>query len=184
LRLRSASTVRHRRLPRHRLLEPTCRHTCATCFQSIGFQELKDSCTSSLRPHTLVAQNRLQAHLLPENRVPYSRGGARQKKKNRPRGGLLPGNPFAKKPGCSVSICTFVPVNQVNWVPFAKKPGSAMRIGGWTRARQPAGVRQQRQYLYFCTSKASKLNTLSSGARQQCQLFSICTFVPTVKHVN
>jgi hypothetical protein len=41
-----------------------------------------------------------------------------------------------------VSICTFVLVKQVNWVPVGP---------------------QTRQYLYFCTSKASKLSTCGSS---------------------
>jgi hypothetical protein len=49
-------------------------------------------------------------------------------------------------------------------------------------------ARQVRQYLYFCTSKASKLSTSSSNwsaskSSSRARYVSICTFVP-VKQVN
>ena len=82
---------------------------------------------------------------------------------------------------------SFVTVNQVNWVPHDKS-SSKMQLHG-------------RQYLYFCTSKASKLRSKLSTPRQKrhwewcwgavqrlpasaCSAaVSICTIVP-VKQVN
>ena len=64
----------------------------------------------------------------------------------------------------SVSICTFVPVKQVNYTHQTQR---ALRDSGPARARVRSvsictfvPVRAQRQYLYFCTSKASKLSTV------------------------
>jgi hypothetical protein len=46
-------------------------------------------------------------------------------------------------------------------------------------------VHAQRQCLYFCTSKASKLSTCAAGAYRPVKtpIVSVCTFVP-VKQVN
>jgi hypothetical protein len=125
----------------------------------------------------------------------------------------LPSSRVLHTPQLPVSICTFVLVKQVNWVPVPL-----------TLLAHFLGVRDICQYLYFSTSRPSKLRTwiyakfgaslplhvmmalwsaggscvacswsgevaslLSSGRtrfkRRSPKCVSICTFVP-VKHAN
>ena len=62
---------------------------------------------------------------------------------------MAPGSPAA------VSTCTFVLVKQVNCAP------------GWLQ--RPEYARVMRHYLYFCTSKASKLRTRLAAEARVCQ---------------
>jgi hypothetical protein len=92
-----------------------------------------------------------------------------------------------------VSACTFCTVKPVNWVPALAL--AALRVSLRVSvvlcllagcSVEPIGMRVRlRQYLYFCTRKASKLSTCAGVAAADALvlLVIICTFVP-VKPVN
>ena len=75
-----------------------------------------------------------------------------------------------------VSICAFVPVKQVNWAPSARqrRRAAALRGGPPRRPQRPTEgcsalqLQQRHQYVYVCTSKASKVSTQTAGLESGC----------------
>ncbi len=89
-----------------------------------------------------------------------------------------------------VSICTFVLVKQVNWVVKWESPRQPLDLPRHPPCRNRGTAQTactlQRQYLHFCTSKASTLVRVEIAERHKlharCSV-SICTFV-LVKQVH
>ncbi len=76
------------------------------------------------------------------------------------------------------SLCTFVLVKQVNCVPCISSACETARVLAPSSTASVAAA-VSRQYLYFCTGKASKLRTLQRGWLRQVSWIcvSVCTFV-------
>jgi hypothetical protein len=88
------------------------------------------------------------------------RRGTRSRVRRQGRRGL--GRATAAAGACSVSICTCVPVKQVN---------------GVAGSRDSCSRRLQRHYLYLCTSKASKLSSWFARQLQQAPAASVFVLV-------